>query len=66
LYLVDSFRSNQPKWVIRDLSEDKTLSFKLFEAAYKVLKRKGLTAGNIEWFANAIDIGTINLPELHE
>jgi len=37
-----------------------------FLKLHKVLKRKGLTAGNIEWFANAIDIGTIKLPELHE
>jgi hypothetical protein len=36
------------------------LSFKLFEAAYKVLKRKGLTASNIEWFANAIVLVPLN------
>jgi hypothetical protein len=29
------------------------------------LKRKGLTASNVEWFANAIEIGAIKLPELH-
>ncbi|HET7389527.1 MAG TPA: hypothetical protein VFJ51_01795 [Nitrososphaeraceae archaeon] len=37
-----------------------------FLKLHKVLKRKSLTAGNIEWFANATDIGTIKLPELHE
>ena len=31
---------------------------------HKVLKRKGLTASNVEWFANAIEIGAIKLAEL--
>jgi hypothetical protein len=31
---------------------------------HKVLKRKGLTASNVEWFANAVEIGVIKLPEL--
>jgi len=31
---------------------------------HKVLKRKGLTAANVEWFANAIETGAIKLPEL--
>ena len=29
-----------------------------------MLKRKGLTADNVEWFANAIETGAIKLPEL--
>jgi hypothetical protein len=34
---------------------------------HKVLKKKGLTADNVEWFANAIETGVIKLPELqHE
>jgi hypothetical protein len=38
-----------------------------FLKSYKVFKRKGLTADNVEWFANAIESGTIKLPELqHE
>ena len=28
------------------------------------IKRKGLTATNVEWFANAIELGVIKLPEL--
>ena len=35
-----------------------------FLKIHKVLKRKGLAAGNVEWFANAIEIGIIKLPEL--
>ena len=35
-----------------------------FLKLHKVFKRKGLTAGNVEWFANAIEIGAIKLPEL--
>jgi DNA-binding CsgD family transcriptional regulator len=35
-----------------------------FLKLHKVLKRKGLTASNVEWFTNAIEIGTIKLPEL--
>jgi DNA-binding Lrp family transcriptional regulator len=31
---------------------------------HKVLKKKGLTADNVEWFANAIETGVIKLPEL--
>ena len=31
---------------------------------HKVRKRKGLTASNVEWFANAIEIGAIKLAEL--
>jgi chromosome segregation ATPase len=32
--------------------------------SYKVFKRKGLTADNVEWFANAIETSVIKLPEL--
>jgi hypothetical protein len=35
-----------------------------FLKLHKVFKRKGLTAYNVEWFANAIEIGAIKLPEL--
>ena len=35
-----------------------------FLKLHRILKRKGLTAGNVEWFANAIETGAINLPEL--
>ena len=35
-----------------------------FLKLHKVLKRKRLTAGNVEWFANAIAIGAIKLAEL--
>jgi transposase len=35
-----------------------------FLKLHRVLKRKGLTADNIEWFANAIETGVIKLPEL--
>ena len=32
-----------------------------FLKLHKVLKRKGLTAGNVEWFANAIEAGAIEI-----
>jgi predicted RNase H-like nuclease (RuvC/YqgF family) len=35
-----------------------------FLKSYKVFKRKGLTADNVEWFANAIETSVIKLPEL--
>jgi hypothetical protein len=35
-----------------------------FLKSYKAFKRKGLTIDNIDWFANAIETGTIKLPEL--
>jgi hypothetical protein len=35
-----------------------------FLKLHKALKRQGLTAGNVEWFANAIETGVIKLPEL--
>ena len=35
-----------------------------FLKSYKVLKRKGLTVDNVEWFANAIETSVIKLPEL--
>ena len=35
-----------------------------FLKLHKVIKRKGLTAGNVECFANAIEIGAIKLAEL--
>jgi DNA-binding Xre family transcriptional regulator len=31
---------------------------------HKILKRKGLNPGNVEWFSNAIEIDAIKLPEL--
>ena len=30
------------------------------------MKRKGLTADNIEWFANAIETGAIKIPEIQK
>jgi DNA-binding CsgD family transcriptional regulator/chorismate mutase len=35
-----------------------------FLKLHKALKRKGLTADNIEWFANAMETSVIKLPEL--
>ena len=35
-----------------------------FLKLHKVLKRKGLTTANVEWYANAIETGGIKLPEL--
>jgi hypothetical protein len=37
-----------------------------FLKLHKVLKRKGLTADNIEWFANAIETGAIKIPEIQK
>ncbi|HEY6883430.1 MAG TPA: hypothetical protein VI278_05265 [Nitrososphaeraceae archaeon] len=38
-----------------------------FLKLHKVLKKRGLNPGNVEWFADAIEMGTIKLPELqHE
>src|SRR6188472_201189 len=57
-------------WKLKNLNElyeiypqirDKLSSFLKL---HKVLKKKGLTVYNVEWFANAIEIGTIKLPEL--
>jgi hypothetical protein len=30
------------------------------------LKRKGLTADNVEWFANAVETGAIKIPEIQK
>lgn len=47
--------------VISNLSRDRVLPSKLFESSikYKVLKGKGLNPDNMEWFANAMETGTI-------
>src|SRR6188472_2883706 len=37
-----------------------------FLGLHKVLKTKGLTASNVEWFANAIEIGAIKIPEIQK
>jgi tetratricopeptide (TPR) repeat protein len=37
-----------------------------FLKLHKVLKRKGLTADNVEWFANAIETGAIKIPEIQK
>lgn len=34
-----------------------------FLKLHRILKRKGLTAYNVEWFADAIEIGAIKLPD---
>src|SRR5438105_2705465 len=33
---------------------------------YKLAKRKGITADNIEWFVNMVNIGTYNIPDLQK
>ena len=35
-----------------------------FLKLHKTLKKNGLNPGNVEWFADAIDIGAVKLPEL--
>jgi transcriptional regulator len=35
-----------------------------FLKLHKVLKKRGLNPANVEWFADAIEMGTIKLPEL--
>jgi hypothetical protein len=37
-----------------------------FLKLHKALKRKGLTADNVEWFANAIETGAIKIPEIQK
>ena len=32
----------------------------------RIAKRQGITADNIEWFVNMVDIGTFNIPELQK
>ena len=32
----------------------------------RIAKRQGITADNIEWFVNMVDIGTYNIPELQK
>src|SRR5205823_4510253 len=33
---------------------------------YTLAKRQGITADNIEWFVNMVNIGTYNIPELQK
>jgi hypothetical protein len=33
---------------------------------FRLAKRHGITADNIEWFVNMVDIGTINIPEIQK
>ena len=35
-----------------------------FLKLHSVLKKKGLNPNNVEWFANAIEMGAVKLPEL--
>jgi hypothetical protein len=37
-----------------------------FLKLHKALKRKGLTADNVEWFAKAIETGAIKIPEIQK
>ena len=37
-----------------------------FLKLHKAMKRKGLTADNVEWFANAIETGAIKIPEIQK
>lgn len=37
-----------------------------FLKLHSALKKKGLTPGNVEWFANAIETGAVKLPELQK
>jgi hypothetical protein len=37
-----------------------------FLKLHKALKKKGLTAANVEWFANAIETGSIKIPEIQK
>ena len=39
-------------------------SLPIFLKLHKVLKKRGLNPNNVEWFADAIEMGTIKLPEL--
>ena len=32
----------------------------------RIAKRQGITADNIEWFVNMVDIGTYNIPDLQK
>ncbi|MGB8034767.1 MAG: hypothetical protein WCF03_13210, partial [Nitrososphaeraceae archaeon] len=33
---------------------------------YRLAKRQGITADNIEWFINMVNIGTYNIPDLQK
>jgi hypothetical protein len=37
-----------------------------FLKLHKVLKKKGLTADNVEWYANPIETGAIKIPEIQK
>jgi hypothetical protein len=37
-----------------------------FLKLHKALKRKGLTADNVEWFSNAVETGAIKIPEIQK
>src|SRR6188472_1152852 len=57
-------------WKLKNLNELYEIYLQIrhylssFLKLHRVLKRKGLTANNVEWFANAIETGAIKLPEL--
>ena len=48
--------------IYQDSKGDLSYILKLF----KLAKRQGITANNIEWFVNMINIGTYNLPDLQK
>ncbi len=54
-----------PIQFISYLSGIKGKSF-LYSKAMQVAKREGITADNIEWFVNMVNIGTYNIPDLQK
>jgi predicted nucleic acid-binding Zn-ribbon protein len=54
-----------PKPVIRDLPANKYY-LQSFLKLHKALKKKGLNPNNVEWFADSIETGAIEIPEFQK
>ena len=49
-----------------DIYQDEKYYLKSLLKLHRLLKREGMTADNIEWFVNMVNIGTYNIPELQK
>ena len=49
-----------------EIYQDEKYYLKSLLKLHRLLKREGMTADNIEWFVNMVNIGTYNIPELQK
>ena len=49
-----------------EIYQDEKYYLKSLLKLHRLLKREGMTADNIEWFVNMVDIGTYNIPDLQK